>query len=253
MSRRSPSGTSSPVTGSTAFRTGVLSPVSAASSISSVAATSSRPSAGTLSPASKVTMSPGTSSSAGMSTSSPSRRTCAWISEHLLQRGDALGRLALLVQAEHRVEHGQADDDDAGRELLQRDDADDRGAEQDELHQVAVLAQKRLPAGLLLRLRELVRARPAHAAARPRRRRARAPGRRRAARTPPPPSGRATPSRWGQPPCSSFHPSRRSEHHLASSPPHDDRRGFWSRVCTIRCAASPRGPQTCQTGMYPRS
>ena len=29
---------------------------------------------------------------------------------------------------------------------------------EDELHQVAVLAQKRLPAGLLLRLRELVRA-----------------------------------------------------------------------------------------------
>ena len=79
MSTRSPSGTSSPVTGSTDFRTGVLSPVSAASSISSVAARTSRPSAGTLSPASKVTMSPGTSSSAGMSARSPPRRTCAWI------------------------------------------------------------------------------------------------------------------------------------------------------------------------------
>ena len=51
--------TSSPGTGSTDFSTGVLSPVSAASSISSVAATSSRPSAGILSPASKVTTSPG--------------------------------------------------------------------------------------------------------------------------------------------------------------------------------------------------
>ena len=79
MSRRSPSGTSSPGTGSTDFSTGVLSPVSAASSISSVAATIRRPSAGTLSPASKVTMSPGTTSSAGMSTRSPPRRTCAWI------------------------------------------------------------------------------------------------------------------------------------------------------------------------------
>ena len=78
--------------------------------------------------------------------------------EHLLQRRDALRRLALLVQAEHGVEHRQADDHDARRELLQRDDADDRGAEQDELHQVAVLAQERSPAGLLLRLRELVRA-----------------------------------------------------------------------------------------------
>ena len=79
MSRRSPSGTSSPGTGSTAFSTGVLSPVSADSSISSVAATSRRPSAGTLSPASNVTMSPGTSSSDGMSTRSPPRRACALI------------------------------------------------------------------------------------------------------------------------------------------------------------------------------
>ena len=68
MSTRSPSGTSSPVTGSRLLATGVLSPVSPASSISSVAATRIRPSAGTLSPASKPTMSPGTSSSAGIST-----------------------------------------------------------------------------------------------------------------------------------------------------------------------------------------
>ncbi len=79
MSVRSPSGTSSPGTASTAFRTGRLSPVRAASSISSVAATSRRPSAGILSPASNVTTSPGTSSSAGTSTRSPSRRTCALI------------------------------------------------------------------------------------------------------------------------------------------------------------------------------
>ena len=96
--------------------------------------------------------------------------------EHLLERGDALGRLALLVQAEDRVEHGQADDHDPGRELLQRDDADDRGAEQDELHQVAVLAEERPPARLLLRLGELVRAVLARGAARPRRRRARTRG-----------------------------------------------------------------------------
>ena len=78
--------------------------------------------------------------------------------EHLLERGDALGRLALLVQAKDRIEHGQAEDHETRRELLQRNDADDRGAEQDELHQVAVLAQKRLPPRLFLRLRELVRA-----------------------------------------------------------------------------------------------
>ena len=78
--------------------------------------------------------------------------------EHLLQRGDALGRLALLIQAQDGIEDGQPDDDEAGSELLEGDHADDRRAEQDELHQVAVLAQERPPAGLLLRFGELVRA-----------------------------------------------------------------------------------------------
>ncbi len=155
---RSPSGTSSPATGSTDFSTGVLSPVSAASSISSVAARIRRPSAGTLSPASKVTMSPGTTSSAGMSTRCAAAADMRVDQEHLLERGDALGGLALLVEAQDRVQHGQADDHETGRPLLQRDDADDRGAEEDELHQVAVLAEERLPARLLLRLGELVRA-----------------------------------------------------------------------------------------------
>ncbi len=77
--------------------------------------------------------------------------------EHFLERGDALGGLALLVQAEDGVEHRQADDHDPGRPLLERDHADDRCAEQDELHEVAVLAEERVPAGLLLPLRELVR------------------------------------------------------------------------------------------------
>ena len=78
--------------------------------------------------------------------------------EHLLERGDALGRLALLIQAQDSIEDGQADDDEPGGELLQRDHADGGGADEDELHQVAVLAEKRLPARLLLRFRELVRA-----------------------------------------------------------------------------------------------
>ncbi len=51
--------------------------MSAASSISRLAAAMMRPSAVTRSPASKATTSPGTSSSAGSSTSSPSRRTRA--------------------------------------------------------------------------------------------------------------------------------------------------------------------------------
>ena len=74
---RSPSPTSSPAIGAMSFNTGALSPVRAASSISRVAATSSRPSAGTRLPASKSTMSPGTSSAASISTATPSRRTRA--------------------------------------------------------------------------------------------------------------------------------------------------------------------------------
>ena len=54
-----------------------LSPVRAASSISSVAVTNRRPSAGTRLPASISTMSPGTSCSASISMAWPSRRTRA--------------------------------------------------------------------------------------------------------------------------------------------------------------------------------
>ena len=137
--------------------TGVLSPVSPASSISSVAATRIRPSAGTLSPASKPTMSPGTSSSAGTSTQLAVAADVRRHDQHLAQRGDALGGLALLVQAHHRVEDRQAEDDQAGRDVLQGDDADHRRADEHQLHQVAVLAQERLPAGLLGLLGQLVR------------------------------------------------------------------------------------------------
>src|SRR5262249_4193798 len=57
-----------------------------------------------------------------------------------------------------RVEDGQPDDRDPRAELLQRSHADDRSTEEDELHQVAVLAQERVPARLRLRLGKLVRA-----------------------------------------------------------------------------------------------
>ncbi len=77
MSVRSPSGVSPAARVSTDLATGRLSPVSADSAISSVAASSRRPSAGTMSPASTATTSPGTSCSAGNSTSCPSRRTRA--------------------------------------------------------------------------------------------------------------------------------------------------------------------------------
>ena len=76
MSTRSPSAASA-ATLSTCLGTGTLSPVRADSSISSVAARMIRPSAGTRSPASTLTMSPGTISSMGISASSPPRRTLA--------------------------------------------------------------------------------------------------------------------------------------------------------------------------------
>ena len=75
-STRSPSA-ASPATSSICFGTGRLSPVRADSSISRVAALRIRPSAGTRSPASMLTMSPGTSCSIGTSARAPSRRTLA--------------------------------------------------------------------------------------------------------------------------------------------------------------------------------
>ena len=79
MQVRSPRGTSAPVTGAMSLLTGRLSPVKAASSISSVAATVIRPSAGTRFPASTNTTSPGTNSTASTSSTWPSRRTRAMV------------------------------------------------------------------------------------------------------------------------------------------------------------------------------
>ena len=75
---RSPSGTSSPASTPASFATGALSPVRAASCVSSVAERTMRPSAGTISPASSSTTSPGTRSTAGTSATEPSRTTFAW-------------------------------------------------------------------------------------------------------------------------------------------------------------------------------
>ena len=112
MSVRSPSGVSADSTASTPFETGRLSPVSADSAISSVAAESRRPSAGTTSPASIETTSPGTSSSAGICSELAVAAHARLDDHHLLQRGDRLGRLALLAQAEHGVEQRQEEQDE---------------------------------------------------------------------------------------------------------------------------------------------
>ena len=157
MSVRSPSGVSGDSTLSTPFETGRLSPVSAASAISSVAADSSRPSAGTMSPASTDTMSPGHEllrRDLHELTVAPDARLD---DHHLLQRGDRLGCLALLAQAEHRVEQRQEQQDETGSELLQGIQAPDPRDEQHDLHRVAVLPHERAPARLDGRLGELVR------------------------------------------------------------------------------------------------
>ena len=88
MSIRSPSAASA-ATASTCLGVGTLSPVSADSSISRVAAVRMRASAGTRSPASMLTMSPGTSWSIGISASSPFRRTLA-LTTIIFWRAEAL-------------------------------------------------------------------------------------------------------------------------------------------------------------------
>jgi hypothetical protein len=79
---------------------------------------------------------------------------------HLLQGGDRRGGLALLLQALHRVEQRQQDQQQARAELLERVEAADVGREQHELHRVAVLAEERAPARLCLADGEHVRAEP---------------------------------------------------------------------------------------------
>ena len=92
MSTRSPRAASAP-TASTCFGVGTLSPVSADSSISRVAAERMRASAGTRSPAWRFTTSPGTSWSIGRSTRSPLRRVFAVTASFWLRASAAAAAL----------------------------------------------------------------------------------------------------------------------------------------------------------------
>ena len=156
-STRSPSPALS-ATASTCFGTGTLSPVRADSSISRVAEVRMRASAGTRSPASMLTMSPGDELVHRQLDEGAVAADLGRDDHHLLERGDARVRLALLVQAHRGVEQRQADEHDAGGDLAGQEQAEHAGRQQDDLHRVAVLAQERLPARLLRRLGELVRA-----------------------------------------------------------------------------------------------
>ena len=159
MSVRSPSGVPAPSTGSVPLATGRLSPVSADSATSSVAARSSRPSAGTMSPASIADDVAGDELPGGDLRQLAVPHDLGLDDHHLLEGGDGRGRLPLLMQAENRVEQRQQDQDDAGLPLLQ-EEAHDAGHQQDDLHRVGVLADERAPPGLGLPGVELVRAEP---------------------------------------------------------------------------------------------
>ena len=158
MSVRSPSGVSADSTASTPFETGRLSPVSADSAISSVAARE-QAAVGRHDVAGLDRDDVPGDELLGRDLDELAVAAHARLDDHhLLERGDGLRRLALLAQAEHGVEERQEEQDEAGPELLERLEAADPGDEQDDLHRVAVLAHEGAPARLDLGDRERVRA-----------------------------------------------------------------------------------------------
>jgi hypothetical protein len=78
-----------------------------------------------------------------------------------LKRGHSALGLALLLQAENRVSHGQQDQQKAGSQLTQGNEAQEAGHEQDDLHGVGVLADERAPARLRSACGERIGAEPA--------------------------------------------------------------------------------------------
>ena len=150
-----------------------------------------RPSAGTRSPASMLTMSPGTSSSIGIWRDLAVAPDLGLDDHHLLERGDARLGLALLVQAQERVEQGEEHEDHAGRELAGQEQADDAGHQQHDLHRVLVLAEERAASAAPSPPRRTCSSRTSPGGPRPRRRTGRSPRPRPGRRAPPPPSSRA--------------------------------------------------------------
>ena len=75
---------------------------------------------------------------------------------HLGERLDALLGLCLLTQPDHGVEQGEPRQHHRGAQLPGHDQVDDCRDQQHDLHEVLVLPQERLEAGLLLAAGELV-------------------------------------------------------------------------------------------------
>ncbi len=76
---------------------------------------------------------------------------------HLGEGLDALLRLRLLTQPDDRVQDGEAREQDGRAHVVRDDGVDDRRGKQDDLHEVLVLPDECAEPGLLLRRRELVR------------------------------------------------------------------------------------------------
>ena len=70
--------------------------------------------------------------------------------QHLLERGEARLGLRFLAEAEHGVEDGEPEQHERGAGLAGHDLVHDRGAHEDDLHQVLVLPQERVQRRLLL-------------------------------------------------------------------------------------------------------
>ena len=75
---------------------------------------------------------------------------------HVGERLDTLFGLRLLAEADDRVDQGQPGEQDGGARLPGDHLVDDGGREEDDLHEVLVLADERLEPGLALRRRQLV-------------------------------------------------------------------------------------------------
>ena len=149
MQRRSPRPTSGLSIAAVSLSVGVLSPVRAASSISSVAATKQAAVGG--------------DAVARLHQHDVARHQPLGVDldrlpvaahagdglEHLLQRRQAGLGLGLPAQAQHGVEDGQADQHERRPHLAGDDQADHGGRQQDDLHEVAVLAQEGREPGLL--------------------------------------------------------------------------------------------------------
>ncbi len=141
----SPGPTSASASAPDSFDAGVLSPVSADSSMLSALAWMIRPSAATLSPAVISTTSPRTTSSTGITDSTPSRRTRAVCFVNDFSAFIALSALPSCRRPTTALQHRQQQQHGA-RAPLTDGERQDTGDEQDDLHVGGVLIEEASPA-----------------------------------------------------------------------------------------------------------